>query len=123
MASVLIVDDDPVSRMMLKHILASDGHEVVEAADGAEAFEVLGGSTFDLIISDEEMPNMSGRHLRAALGEDLDIPFVLLTGTMLPEDEVGTGSGFDACLTKPVGSVTLNDLVSSLLATQSHRQN
>ena len=113
MTRVLVVDDDPVSRMLLKHLLTTDGHEVEEETDGSKALErIRSGATYDLIISDESMPHMTGRQLRAALGPTCTTPFVLLTSTVLDDFEQESKHGY---LTKPVGSTALKELVARVL--------
>ncbi|MEQ8437834.1 MAG: response regulator [Ilumatobacter fluminis] len=116
MARILIVDDDMVSRVLLRHLLAAHGHEVVEADDGTTAADTYRPGDVDLIISDQEMPTMSGIELRRHLGEGLTVPFVLLTGyatgdefALSPEaDEV------DAFLTKPVSAAMVDQLLANL---------
>ncbi len=114
MAQVLIVDDETVSRVMLRHLLSGAGHEVIEAADGGEGAELFAEHGADLVISDQDMPVMTGLELRRELG-DLDAPFVLLTG-YATEDEFADGDlvGIDAYLTKPVSSSSITDLLDSL---------
>lgn len=119
MPSVLIVDDDPVSRMLLSHMLRSSGHEVTEAADGNEALATIGAGAFDLVISDEEMPGKTGREVRTELGADFVTPFVLLTGTMLEPSEIDEAPGIVACLTKPVASMDLATLLDDVLPPSS----
>ncbi len=66
MASVLVVDDDTVSRVLVRHILTAAGHlviEAVDAQDGLDQFEDRAGS-FDVVISDQKMPGMSGIEFR-----------------------------------------------------------
>ena len=60
MANILIVDDEPKIREVVKELLVQNGHRVVEASDGLEAIERLGHSHFHLIISDFTMPRMGG---------------------------------------------------------------
>lgn len=58
--TILVVDDELGFRLLMKAMLSDDGHEVVLAEDGAEAFEKLGDFLFDLVISDIYMPIMDG---------------------------------------------------------------
>jgi CheY-like chemotaxis protein len=63
MARILLVDDDPGVRANLARLLEHDGHEIVTAADGAEALGILENEAIDLVISDLVMPNMDGLEL------------------------------------------------------------
>lgn len=117
--TVLVVDDDDVTRLVLGHQLNKLGHKVIEACSGAEALEILSRHPIDLIISDHDMPGMSGLELRHRLGPALDVPFVVLTG-FADADELGGTSGVlgmtAAFLTKPVSSPVLETLLQDLLS-------
>jgi CheY-like chemotaxis protein len=116
--TVLIIDDDDVTRLVLRHQLGRLGHDVIEADSPAEALAILSGTQVDLIISDHDMPGMSGLELRDRLGPDLGVPFVLLTG-FADADELGGATGAlsttAAFLTKPVSSPALGTLLTRLL--------
>lgn len=60
MVHVLVVDDDPQVRELLRTWLESDGHEVVAAPDGRKALETCRQYQFDLVITDVLMPDMDG---------------------------------------------------------------
>lgn len=60
MAKILIVEDQKTMRELIKMTLEAEGHQVTMAGDGVEAMEVVRGATFDLVISDVNMPNMGG---------------------------------------------------------------
>ncbi len=117
-ASILIIDDDDVARLVLRHQLATLGYGVVEAQSAAEGLEILSNRAVDLIISDYDMPGMSGVELLRDLGPDPETPFVLLTGFANIEefrddsDAVGRMAQF---LTKPVSSSALAALLDQLL--------
>ena len=59
-ASVLVVDDDPVNRMLLSKSLERDGHRVTTAEDGREAWERLQREPFDVVLLDVLMPELDG---------------------------------------------------------------
>ncbi len=120
MAHVLIVDDDSVSRLLLKHMLARGNHTVAEAHSVDEALAVLGAtSEIDLIVCDYVMPERSGLDLLEALrstNNDSQIPFVLLTGELRRDDLDDNRVGeVDAYLTKPVSSSELETVVTEQL--------
>lgn len=81
--TVLVVEDDEAVRRVTARVLRSYGFEVVEAADGSAAIEVLGSRSdeIDVIISDMVMPGMTGLELRDAAGETAPgIPVLLVSG-------------------------------------------
>jgi CheY-like chemotaxis protein len=60
MAKILVVDDDNLSRQNIARFLSGDGHSIDQAADGAEALELLKSGHFDLVLSDILMPKING---------------------------------------------------------------
>jgi DNA-binding NtrC family response regulator len=101
---VLLVDDQPELRRLLRRSLIKAGHVVVEAADGHVAVELAQQLRFDVVISDVGMPDMSGVELLAALGElDPDLPVILTSGW----PEVPTSPEAFAYLEKPVAFETV----------------
>lgn len=88
MAAILVVDDDPVTSMILSRMLKGAGHEVRVASDGLDAIRKLEEDRVDLLITDLSMPKMSGRelsdHLRADPRFD-GLPIFLMTGVVDPE--------------------------------------
>ncbi len=101
---VLVVDDSITTRTLEKNILETAGFEVHVAIDGVEAWSMLPGIDFDVIISDVEMPNLNGLQLTAKIktsSQFRDIPVVLLTSLAKPEQrEAGLKAGADAYLVK-----------------------
>jgi len=80
-ASVLLVDDDPKILSMLERALASATIRVTSVSTGAGALSLLGVERFDVVVSDIQMPGVSGLKLLRAVREyDLDLPVVLMTG-------------------------------------------
>lgn len=104
---VLVVDDSPINREVLKALLVRWGHEVEEAVDGVMAVAAIQRQRPDLVLMDLDMPGMDGleatRRVRAAEGQDPRLPIVALTGKAFAEDLVRTrAAGMDAHLVKPV---------------------
>ncbi|MEM7093248.1 MAG: response regulator [Actinomycetota bacterium] len=118
---VLVVDDDPVSRLVAEHILRSGGHEVVGAESAEEARQILDveGGDIALIVCDYNMPGANGLDLLDELHRDEVVvpcpPFILLTGVgeedELDDARAGDVSGY---LTKPVQSGELLEMASRL---------
>lgn len=79
--SVLVVDDDQTLGKVIERLLRGAGHEVVLVHDGTIAEATLKGRSFDVVLSDIELPGMSGVDLlRVVRGYDLDVPVILMTG-------------------------------------------
>ena len=83
MATILLVDDDDVARLVVRRMIERDGHEVVEAADGQAAVDRLqGGLHPDCIILDLMMPELGGVDVLKRLRGDArwsNIPVILMT--------------------------------------------
>jgi two-component system, NtrC family, response regulator AtoC len=77
---VLVVDDDPASRDLLRKVLATEGHQVVTAADGREALAELARQPADLVVSDIRMPDLDGVQLLERMREAAPrVPVILVT--------------------------------------------
>lgn len=100
--------------------------EVCEAADGSEAVKRLQERTFDLLLTDWEMPVMDGLALvRAVRGDQLnqEVPVILMTMRNRREDiQKASKIGVDRYLIKPFSAAQLEDKIQSVLATRSRRQ-
>ena len=101
---VLVVEDDAIAAELLEHALLQFGWEVAKATDGAEALELLRREDFRLVISDWEMPYMSGIELCRRVREDFCgryIYMIILTSRSGPESVgEGLGAGADEFLSK-----------------------
>jgi two-component system chemotaxis sensor kinase CheA len=85
---LLIADDSFTTRELMRSILSSAGYTVTAAVDGADAFDKLQAQTYDLVVSDVEMPRMNGfeltRSIRQELGNE-ELPVIIVTS--LASDE------------------------------------
>lgn len=103
---VLLVDDEPVQRMLVGHMLARAGFDVVTAEDGEQALKLLAGGDISLLITDWEMPRLDGLSLcRAVRSMDLDhyVYVIVVTSRDAVEHVVmGLQAGADDYLVKPV---------------------
>ncbi|MBI4717845.1 MAG: response regulator [Planctomycetes bacterium] len=81
MARILIVEDEAHIARVMSLWLSRHGHQIREATNGRAALDVLGEESFDLIISDMNMPEMNGLDLVAAVRKVLclEVPFMLLS--------------------------------------------
>jgi len=114
--SILVVDDDPHIRELVRHFLRNEGFDVHEAADGAEALKKLETVKADLAILDVMMPNMDGWQLCRALREHYDFPLLMLTAKGETPDKIkGFQLGTDDYLVKPFEPLELVARVKALL--------
>lgn len=102
--TILIAEDTVTARMLLKNILDASGYSVKTAIDGVEAFSLLSQEKVDLLLSDIEMPRMTGFELveKVRATEELkDLPVVLCTSLCTKEDkERGIAVGANAYIVK-----------------------
>ena len=105
--NILAVEDDILARKIICRTLHRLGHDVVEAADGEEAWALLQTDDVRVVVSDWTMPRLDGlelcRRIRARLGADY-VYFILLTGNSASDDNQRTAAeaGVDDFLTKPL---------------------
>ncbi len=111
--TVLIVDDDGPSRLVLSIVCGARGHAVIEAASGADAIDAAMRLRPDLILLDVSLPDMSGLEVCSRVrGAGLDTPILMLSGHAEPEDVArGLRLGADEYLTKPY---EVRDLVARI---------
>lgn len=102
--SLLVADDSITSRVLLHDILVSAGYRVTTAVDGVDALTKLREDSFDLLVSDVEMPRMNGFELTRSVRDDEhlhELPVILVTGLETQEDkERGFDAGANAYLVK-----------------------
>lgn len=84
---ILVVDDEPNIRQLSTEVLIQSGYEVDVAADGAAAWQALCADTYDLMITDNNMPKLTGVDLLKKLrSARMALPVIMATGT-LPKEE------------------------------------
>ncbi|MDI6104342.1 response regulator [Actinoplanes sp. NEAU-A12] len=112
------MDDDDDVRAVVVRILHRAGHTVVPAADGAAGLQAVRDHLPDLVVSDIDMPVMSGSDLCCALREDpghSDLPVLFISGSLVPGDTRPIGAQATAVLRKPFTSAELLACVEKLL--------
>jgi two-component system, chemotaxis family, chemotaxis protein CheY len=102
---IMTVDDSASVRQMVSFTLREAGYDVVEACDGKDAISKIGGSQFNLIVTDLNMPNMDGieliRNLRAA-GSHKFVPIIMLTTeSQESKKSEGKAAGATGWIVKP----------------------
>jgi two-component system KDP operon response regulator KdpE len=107
-AKILIVDDEPQIRRVLRTTLTSQGYTVAEARTGDEALEQIRVERPDLILLDVNMPGISGLETCREIRASSDIPIIMLTVRGTEKDKVqALDAGADDYVTKPFGSEEL----------------
>ena len=108
---ILVVDDEPQIRRVMRTALTATGYEVSDARSGEEAVEKLGDERFDLILLDVNLPGMSGMDAcRVIRRETLvpDVPIIMLTVRNAEKDIVeALDAGADDYVVKPFGTPEL----------------
>lgn len=119
--SILVVDDYPANRLLLSQQLSYLGHRVREAENGVQGLHAWRSEPFDVVITDCNMPLMSGYELARAIREEESAsslpPVVILgfTANAQPEEKDRCAeAGMDDCLFKPIGLKELNERLASI---------
>ncbi|BBI33757.1 response regulator transcription factor [Cohnella abietis] len=116
MTKILIVDDDPFIRELVKVFLLQEGFDVVEANNGAHALSLLETITVDMVILDIMMPQMDGWELCRQLREHYEMPLLMLTAKGETMQKVkGFQLGTDDYMVKPFEPMELIARVKALL--------
>ena len=117
---VLVIDDEPPIRKLLRVGLSAHGYQIMEASSGKMALEFLGGQTPDLIVLDLGLPDMQGHELlRMIRARNDSVPIVVLSSR---DDEAGKVQaldyGADDYVTKPFG---MDELLARMRAALRHQ--
>ncbi|HWX20724.1 MAG TPA: response regulator [Candidatus Binatia bacterium] len=113
---VLVVDDDELVCSTLTRILALDGHASEVVSGGSKALAALELGTFDLVITDYEMPNMKGDQLAAEIRARLPTqPIVILTAYREKLKSSGRPVAADLVLGKPFDLLEFRQAINKLL--------
>jgi signal transduction histidine kinase/ActR/RegA family two-component response regulator len=117
--TVLIADDNPESRELVRDTLAAGDYRFLEASQGYDALEKIRGTLPDLVLMDIQMPIMDGYAVLKEMRRDpgiASIPVVALTALAMQGDrERALAAGFDDYITKPVDPASLRKRVHRLL--------
>lgn len=119
MKKLLIADDQPSLRLLVSATLASDDYEIVEAADGDEAWQLIQERRPDLALLDVQMPGKTGLELTRAIKDDGELAqtvVILLSSKAQASDvQAGLAAGADLYLTKPFSPIELLGTVDRAL--------
>ena len=125
LARILVVEDSPTQAQQLQCILEEDGYLVEVAPDGEQGFDLFNASAFDLVISDIQMPGISGYELCRKIKDDparRDVPVILLTSLTDPMEVIqGLECGADNFITKSTQPDDLLGRVKTILDNKALR--
>jgi len=118
---ILVADDEPQMQLALKTTLSRKGYEVEIAANGRVAAEMIESKEFDLIVSDQRMPEMSGQELLELMQKkEAKIPFIMITAHGTIDQAVKAMQlGAADFITKPFSAEDLLCLVERVLSPES----
>jgi diguanylate cyclase (GGDEF)-like protein len=125
--NVLVADDDPTNRLILKQIVTRLGHDCTVAEDGESAWELLRSRPFDVLLTDWLMPGIEGTELCRRLRSDPTAPYtyVVLITSLSDHEQVlaGMDAGADDHLAKPVDPFEVETrLVAARRVTHLHSE-
>jgi CheY-like chemotaxis protein len=111
---ILIVDDDAAMRQVLSLYLEAEGYEVQTAENGARALERYQAESWDVVLTDREMPGMCGNELAEAIKRiNPRMPVVLITGSDARPGDL-TGAPFDLIIPKPFTREVLRNAIQKV---------
>jgi len=119
MAKILVVDDSTSMRQMVKFALQTSGHEIVEAADGSAGLTAARQGTFDLVLTDVNMPIMNGIELAKELRKLPAFKFtpilMLTTESDTSKKMEGKAAGVTGWIVKPFQPAKLISTVNKII--------
>jgi CheY-like chemotaxis protein len=126
MSKVLIAEDNPVNRELLRELLETRGHSVTEASDGQQALKQIDESYPDILLLDLDMPILDGFATVRRIRENpavAKLPVLAVTAYAMQGDrEKVLSSGFDGYLSKPIQSRLLFEEMDRFLGNQAAKQ-
>ncbi len=113
---VLVAEDNPINRVILKEQLESLGCSVVTAADGQQALELSLAQSFDVVLTDISMPRLDGHALIRCMREQgIGVPVIGATANATPDERARCrASGMVGYIVKPIDIGTLHHTLSGI---------
>ena len=117
---ILVVDDFATMRKVVRNLLKQSGYDdIVEAEDGVMALKALKSQKIDFVVSDWNMPNMSGLELLKAVRADAELaktPFLMVTAEALQDNVVAAvKAGVNNYIVKPFTAEVLNEKIKKII--------
>ncbi len=121
--SILVVDDFSTMRRIISNVLRQLGFDnIVEAEDGSKALQILESESVDFVITDWNMPQMSGldllKAMRASERDELkDMPVLMVTAEALQDNIIAAAkAGVNNYIIKPFDAQTLSEKIEKIFA-------
>jgi len=113
--TILFVEDDELVRLSMSELMSELGHTVLQAANGAEAMRLLAAAGIDILMTDDNLPDMRGGDIAAAAREKLpELPVIFATGSAaMPVASDGARIDNATLLRKPFNLKALNDALQA----------
>ncbi len=109
---ILVVDDAPYLRDLIMNVLRAAGHEVAAAVDGRDGLVKFREGTWDVVLTDMQMPNMNGEEMAALMKREAPgVRVIMMTGSQEIVSETGI---FDAVLGKPFRAQDVLRLIAEM---------
>jgi len=124
MSRIVAADDDLGVRSVVERVLTRAGHTVDMCSDGRELVAEVRAKHPDAVVTDNEMPVMTGLEARAELlttPDTSDIPVVMVTGSVTSDEAAETLQDGDQILRKPFQATELRDAVQGAVAYRRRR--
>ncbi|MFZ3115497.1 MAG: response regulator [Syntrophales bacterium] len=117
---ILVVDDFATMRKVVRNLLKQGGYEnIVEAEDGVVALRMIKAQKIDFVISDWNMPNMTGLELLKAVRADAEVsatPFLMVTAEALQDNVIAAvKAGVSNYIVKPFTSEVLSEKIANII--------
>jgi two-component system response regulator VanR len=113
---ILVIEDDAAIRQLLEQFLSSQGFAVTTAVDGIDGLQLWNKDSYDLVISDVMMPNLTGHDVVRIIRQQSNVPVILLTALNEEHHQIeGFEIGTDDYMTKPFSFKLLIKRVEAVL--------
>ncbi|MBP8067541.1 MAG: response regulator [Pedobacter sp.] len=113
---ILIVEDEPISVMLIQQILKSYQFDLIVATNGLDAIEKFKKTEISLVIMDLYMPEMDGFEASKRIKQiSKDTPIIVISSTTIAEDDLKKDIGIDYFLAKPLNVAKFKDFIHMLL--------
>jgi CheY-like chemotaxis protein len=116
--TILVADDNALSRELIRELLESSGHVIVEASNGREALELIHSRPPDLVFLDLQMPVQDGFSVICELRNDdrfQELPVIAITASaMIGDRERAIAAGFNSYISKPIDLCAVEAQVDAL---------
>ncbi len=120
---VLIVEDNPLNRKLIRDILIFQGYDVVEAPSGEEGIELARVNAPDIVLMDLQLPGIDGyQTMRRLRAEPHSAPMAIIAVTafaMKDDRDRALAAGFDGYLSKPIDVRRLSEQLTSIVAAEA----